>query len=178
MAARERSSAAQRRATNQIAIAQELAGRSTANKTKRWKGSIFHLSQGIAIRKAILMLLLAVVSKNTMAEWERIGNANDGNSTEYADPSTILRDGHLVRMWGLSDYKSAETVATYLFLSVRLQNEYDCNDRQIRPLSYSFHSGNMGKGVVVYAYSEPFDSIPISPDSLSETLWKIACGKR
>lgn len=162
----------------QIAIAQELAGKCRTNKIKRCQGAIFRLSQGIAMRKVILMLLLAVVSRSTVADWEKIGIVNNGSSTEYADPSTILRDGHKVKMWGLSDYRSAETAGTYLFLSVKLRNEYDCNEGQIRPLSYSFHSGNMAKGVVVYAYSEPFDSIPISPDSLSEALWKIACGKR
>jgi hypothetical protein len=48
------------------------------------------------MRKLILILLLAVLSSSAMAEWIKVG-AND-NSTIYADPATIRKEGNMVKM--------------------------------------------------------------------------------
>ena len=53
----------------------------------------------IAMPKAILMMLLAVVSSSASAGWVVVG-VHD-TSILYADPASIHRAGNRVKMWGL-----------------------------------------------------------------------------
>jgi hypothetical protein len=69
---------------------------------------------------------------------------------DYIDPDTILRKGDLVKMWELHDSKTTQTVAGNLFLSGKIQSEYDCAEERSRRLSITEFSGNMGSGEVVY----------------------------
>ncbi len=131
------------------------------------------------MRRAVLMILLAVVSSSAIAEWVAI--VSNETKTTYADPATIRRAGDRAKMWSLIDLKTAETAINGVmpFMSSRAQYEYDCKEEQSRILYLSFHSGNMSAGEIVYRSPDTRDkwsSIP--PDSVTETLWKIACGKR
>jgi hypothetical protein len=60
------------------------------------------------MRKALLILLLAVVSNSAVAEWVQVG----GNETAitYADPATIRKAGNVVTMWRLLDYTKARGI--------------------------------------------------------------------
>ena len=133
------------------------------------------------MRKAILMMLLAVVSNSAVAGWVVIG---DGESvTIYANPSTIRTGGNKVKMWYLSDYKIAKTTANKFgvyvaYMSDKSQAEFDCRGEQYRTLYFSFHSENMGGGNVVYSNDDPYKWMPIPPESLIESIWKFACKKR
>lgn len=59
------------------------------------------------MHKAILMILLAVVSSSAVAEWVQFG----GNETItiYVDPATIHKAGNMVKMWFLYDRRKADT---------------------------------------------------------------------
>jgi len=57
------------------------------------------------MRKAILAILLAVASSSAAAEWVEVDS--DETLTFYINPTTIRRDGNLVRMWELLEYKTA-----------------------------------------------------------------------
>jgi len=128
------------------------------------------------MHKAILMILLAVVSSSAIAEWIEIG-ATD-NSTLYFDSNTIRKSGNKVKMWSLSDFNSVEEVSGDKFLSEMHQDEYDCKEEQTRLLYLTWHSENMGGGNVVYVENEPDKNwSPIPPESANEILWKFACGK-
>ncbi len=129
------------------------------------------------MRKAILMMLLAVASSSAVAAWVKVG----GNDTAafFADPATIRRAGDTVKMWHLYDYKTVrapEGIKPYI--SIRVQSEFDCKGERARLLSGSFHSGNMAGGEIVYKGSDPGSWAPVPPHTTNETLWKFACGKR
>ena len=129
------------------------------------------------MRKYLLMLLLAAASSNAMAEWVRFGTVLDGNITYYADPTTISKDGEMAKMWVLQDYLTAQSNRHYL--SARSQSEYDCKNKNVRPISISFHSGNMGRGEVIDTVAARDDAwIPVPPDTMFDTLWKLACSKQ
>ena len=57
-------------------------------------------------------------------------------------------------MWQLYDYKTVQTVAGDSFLSMKRFNEYDCTEERTRTLGYTWFSGNMGNGNVVYSTTE------------------------
>jgi hypothetical protein len=112
-------------------------------------------------------------------EWVAVANTDDGVITVYANQSTIRKEGNIVNIWALDDFKKAEQLSSNKqLLSLKIQYEYDCKEEQMRRLYATMLSGNMGRGNVV-------DSSPIhegwqlvQPDSLNERLWKFACGKK
>ncbi len=90
------------------------------------------------MHKAILMILLAVVSSSAMAEWVKV--SEDKLVTAYADPTTIRKLGDKVKMWALWDYSTAQEDDSKPYMSVRIQNEYNCKeetDRQIYATTFS-----------------------------------------
>lgn len=111
-----------------------------------------------------------------MAEWVKVGE--NGNDTHYADPTSIIKSGNMVKMLILQDYKTAVKVAGTAFLSSEVQEEYNCGENQSRTLFFSFHSRNMGKGKRVYSDPEPHPWEPARLGSVREILWKFACRKK
>ncbi len=73
------------------------------------------------MRRAVLMILLAVVSSSAIAEWVAI--VSNETKTTYADPATIRRAGDRAKMWSLIDLKTAETAINGVmpFMSSRAQ---------------------------------------------------------
>jgi hypothetical protein len=131
----------------------------------------------LSMRRPILMILLILISSNAIAEWVKV-NANDEFST-YANRSTILKKGHVVKMMSMYDYKAVQTHITdsALYMSTQQQGEYDCKQKQSRMLAYSLYYKTMGKGKVTHYKSRPLEWIAVSPMGIDETLLAIACGK-
>jgi hypothetical protein len=128
------------------------------------------------MRKAILMMLLGLVSSSAAAEWVELGG--NETATTYADPATIRKAGNMVRMWHLLDYTKARGIEAHKpHLSVKMQNEYDCRQERSRTLAISLHSGNMGEGEILGTISAPGNWRPVPPDTLVETLREFACGR-
>jgi hypothetical protein len=129
------------------------------------------------MRKAFLILLLAVVSNSVVAEWVEVG----GNETAitHADPATIRKAGNMVTMWHLPDYAKARGIEGIKpYASAKAQDEYDCKQERTRTLSISLHSANMGEGEVLGTSTDPGNWRPVLPDSLVETLREFACGQQ
>lgn len=140
---------------------------------KRDTASIY----GGAMRKAVLAMMLAVVSSGATAAWLDVGDTEA--VTAYVDPATIRKAGNVVTMWDLLDYKKAQEIPSgKTFMSVRAQTEYSCKEKNSRPLTASAHSEKMARGGTVHAVNEPGSWRPVPPGTLDEALWKIACGKQ
>jgi hypothetical protein len=129
------------------------------------------------MRKAILMMLLAVVSSSAAAEWVAVGVTE--SSTVYADAATLAKAGDKVRMWHLVDFNSVQAKATgRRYISEKLQYEYDCKEERARLLSFLSHTGNMGGGAMVEGDWHPQKWEPVTQGSVIDYLRKFACGKR
>lgn len=128
------------------------------------------------MRKISLMLLLAAASNSAVAGWVKAGS--NGSDTLYADPITIIKTAHKVRMQALHDYTTALKTAGSTFQSTVVQEEYDCKEKQSRILSFSFHARNLGKGRIVYSDNDSHEWQPVRPGSAREVLWKFACKKQ
>jgi hypothetical protein len=129
------------------------------------------------MRKAILLMILAVVSSNAAADWVEVGG--NKNMISYVDPATIRKTGNKVKMWDLIDYYQAVIPAHGKpYMSAKRQGEYNCKEDQSRLLYFSFHSGKKGGGEMVLSVSDPSKWQPVPPESIDEALWKFACGKR
>jgi len=126
------------------------------------------------MHKAILIMLLAVVSSSAMAEWVKVDE--DKLVTAYADPTTIRKSGNKVKMWALWDYSTAQEGKSKPYMSVRIQNEYNCKEETSRQIYATTFSGNMAGGHTINRQGgRPW--LPVSQGNTTELLWKFACGK-
>ena len=125
----------------------------------------------------IALWLLATASGGASAAWSLLGTT-EGGADLYIDRATSSKSGHLVKVWVMEDYKGPRTFSGKTFQSAKLQHEYDCKDRQRRTVQSTLHSAQKGNGTVVHTGSTPTAWRPITPDTVAETMWKVACGKR
>jgi hypothetical protein len=135
------------------------------------------LCREIHMTRLLLIALLVLSSGPAYAEWVAIGSTDDG-MTAYADPDTIRRKEEMVKMWVLFDFTTSRSMASHLMLSIKGQEEYDCDGKRRRVLTFSEFSGNMGGGKEVNSTSGESTWVPVDPESVVQTLWTFACGKK
>lgn len=122
--------------------------------------------------------MLAVMSSSAMAEWVEFIEDDEETLTFYVDPTTILKNGNNVKMWGLIDYKKAQELPFLpLYMSIKNQYEFNCKEEQTKVLYKSYHAKNKGRGKVIYSNNNPENWSPVSPDSIEKILWKFVCEK-
>jgi len=128
------------------------------------------------MKQIIIMLLLSIMSSQTMAEWVRVEENED--MIAYVEPSTIRKNGDTVEMRTLFDYKTIQTVNGVSYLSLVGQDEFDCKHDQRRTSYFSMHIGNMGGGKIVSTKHPHPNWKPIRPHTFDEYFWIYVCGKK
>ncbi|MBI3806300.1 MAG: hypothetical protein HY281_02115 [Nitrospirae bacterium] len=136
------------------------------------------LSQACLLGFWFLITLLVLSSGPVSAGWVLTSGDDEAGLTVYVDPDSIRRKGNLVKMWQLYDYKTVQTVAGDSLLSIKRYNEFDCTDKRTRMLAYTWFSGNMASGKVVYSTPDEQQWEPVGPRTINHTLWKVACSKK
>jgi len=124
-----------------------------------------------------LITLLALSSSPAHAEWMSLGESESG-TTVHADPATMGRDGDLVKMEVLFDFKTIQTKAGVSYLSAKAYMDYDCTKQRFEGYAVMYFSDNMGRGTLLDRSSGKGKWLPVSPGSLDHALWKLACGKK
>lgn len=118
----------------------------------------------------------AARSSNAASGWITVSSTD--LATISVDPATIRKAGNMVKIWSLYDFKSIQSLANdKMYLSQKVQWEYDCKEERGRTLYFSWHTENMGQGQVLHTSTEPTKWIPVPPRSGIENMWKIACNK-
>ena len=129
------------------------------------------------MKRLMAGLMLLATAGAAMAEWTDVGESD--TYIQYVDRATIRRNGNLVKMWDLKDYKTVQTFSGHSFLSDKGQSEYDCKEEKMRGVAFTWFDGKMGSGKVVFNNGNVKDEwSPIAPGSIGELLWKIACRKK
>ena len=137
-------------------------------------------AQGLCISFSLSLLALLLVGR-AQAEWIDIGDkVQDGVTVYrvYIDPDNIHRNGDVVTLWALFDYKTIQSIVGGPWLSSKAQRQFDCSERRIRLLGYMTFTGNMGSGEPVFSNSDESKWEPITPDSIDRKLWEVACSKK
>ncbi|MBL8497531.1 hypothetical protein ABF87_11895 [Nitrosomonas sp. JL21] len=128
------------------------------------------------MKRLLLTLILSGLSTPALAEWTKVGESDSkGGFIAYADLATIRKAGDRAKMWALFDYKSVQRASGVEFLSEKIRREYDCKEKQMRKLAFSFFSWNMEGGELIRSYSQPQKWEAVPADSIDEAEWKIAC---
>ena len=120
-----------------------------------------------------LAIFLLLLSSPAWAGWKSVGE--DDTATSYVDPATIVRSGNTAKLSSLLDYKAFQRMVEVGYFSQKALVEYDCAERKARGLSVSLHAEHMGEGKVIYEDTSPHEWESVSPDTMTETLWKVAC---
>ena len=128
------------------------------------------------MNKLLLTLILSVVSGSAMADWSKVGE--DSDSTVYSDVSTLRKNGDLVKMWSLYDFKEAQKMAGKDYLSMEVKYEFDCAKEQSLKTYVIYYAGKMGSGEKGAFTYPPKQWQPVKGNSNKEMLWKVACGKQ
>ena len=125
----------------------------------------------------LLIALLMLNSGAAWAEWVLASGNDETGLLVYIDPDSIRRKGNMAKMWQLYDYRTVQTVAGDSLLSMKRFNEFDCVEERTRTLGYTWFSGNMGSGTVVFSTSEAQQWEPVGSRTINRTLWKAACDR-
>ena len=129
------------------------------------------------MKRLLMGTMLLATAGAASADWTVAGD-NDQFSL-YVDRATIRRNGNLVKMWDLVDFKTVQTgPGGESYLSSKTQEQYDCKEERSRQIAFTWFDGKMGSGKVVVSDSDPGKWKPIAPESVAAALWKIACGKK
>ena len=148
-------------------------------------GPFFKLPLAYLLGFWSLITLLFLNSVPAYAEWVAV-EETPGLRTVYVDPDTIRREGNLVTLWLLMDFKWMQGnvgmgrfgLDPSRFLSTKTQMQFDCAEKRLRLLAFTEFSRNMGTGIPADGYVDKGNWVRVEPDSISQALWEVACGKK
>ncbi len=130
----------------------------------------------IAHRCVVAGLLTLSCTNAVAGVWIEMSRHDD--YAAYADPSTIRRDGDLVKMWSMFDYKKPQSgPGGKPYLSIRRHFEYDCKQSSARALGASLHALKAGNGEALVVTEAKLGWSKVASDSAEDFLWKFACKK-
>jgi hypothetical protein len=128
-----------------------------------------------------LIILLFLSSAPAYAEWVAVEKdyLSSGLQTVYIDPDSIRREGNLVTIWQLSDFKwmQGNGRGAHRFFSTEAHKQFDCAEKRLRLLAFTEFSRRMGTGIPADGYVDTGIWVPVEPDSIDQALWEVACGK-
>ena len=123
-----------------------------------------------------LILLIALNTGPAYAEWVWIAKS-DGGYDVYADRSTIRRKGDLVRIRVLYDYKTIQLSSGFPYLSNQTELQSNCAAALQRRIEIIWFSDHMAEGNEVFTASVESKWSPVTPRSIGQSLFRIACRK-
>lgn len=129
-----------------------------------------------------LAALLFLNSVPASAEWVVVEKDYllPGLQTVYVDRDSIRREGDLVTMRQLIDFKwmQGSTRGPTRFMSTETHKQFDCVEQRVRLLTFTEFSGRMATGVPANGYIDKDNWIPVESESVNQALWEVACGKK
>ena len=128
-----------------------------------------------------LITFLFLSSIPAYAEWVAVEKDYllPGLQTVYVDLESIRREGNLVTIWQLIDFKWMQGSARgpTRFMSTKTHKQFDCADKRVRLLAFTEFSRGMGIGMPNDGHVDKDHWLPIEAESVSHALWEAACAK-
>jgi hypothetical protein len=128
-----------------------------------------------------LITLLVLSSAPAYAEWVKVDKDyfSPGLWTIYIDPDTIRREGNLVTVWQLVDFKAMQGGRSPTrFFSTKTHKQFDCAEKRFRLLAFTEFTDGMGTGEPTGGYVDKNTWLLVEPESVSQALWEMMCGKK
>jgi hypothetical protein len=128
-----------------------------------------------------LITLLVLSSALACAEWVAIEKDYllPGQQTVYIDPDTIRREGNLVTVWQLVDFKAMQGGRSPTrFFSTKTHKQFACAEKRFRLLAFTEFTDAMGTGISDNGHVDKDNWLPVEPESVSQALWEVVCGNK
>jgi hypothetical protein len=109
-----------------------------------------------------------------------------GKQTVCVDRDTIRREGNLVTLWQLIDFKWMQGnvgmgrlgFGPHRFFSTKTHKKFDCAEERLRVLAFTEFSRHMGTGRWNNGYVDQDNWLPVEPESVNHALWVVAYSKQ
>jgi surface-adhesin protein E len=128
-----------------------------------------------------LITLLFLSNASAYAEWVAVEKDYllPGLQTVYIDPDSIRREGNMVTMWQLIDFKwgQGNGRGAHRFSSTESHKQFDCAEKRIRFLAFTEFSHHMGTGITANGYVDTGNWLSVEPESINQALWEMVCGQ-
>ena len=135
----------------------------------------------LASQRTLTMLAIALLPvASAWADWTAIGEGGGPDPSEYiayVDFDTIIIEDKNGSIWTINDFKIPKSVSGKSISSTKTHIEYMCEQNKKRMLEFSWHSGSMGSGDVVFTKNEVDTWRDFTIDSIDDKRRNIACGK-
>lgn len=126
--------------------------------------------------RLLIALILVFFSSPLLAGWTEL--VADDIASEFVNYDSIEKDGGIVTMWNMSDFRHPQEVGNgRLFLSTKVKQAYDCQNAKKRIVSLIHYIKPMGVGEIAFLDNTLGDWRDIKTGSLSEVHLKAACKK-
>lgn len=130
------------------------------------------------MKKMLLGLLLTTLTLIAHADWSRVEHPSKEFAL-YLDRDTFVTPGpSSVKAWHLVDYMAAQELGGRAFLSIKAQDEYDCERGMRRDLMHLWHQANMADGTMLKAAYKPGMWTLPAAGSIEEVLMRQVCAKK
>ena len=127
------------------------------------------------MKQLFLILLLVLSSEQAYAELVAVAQSAN-NAMIYIDSETISRNGELVELWFIFDYKRRRRLDNDVYyLSMKRHYQYNCASKYSRLLATIFFLSNMGKGHVLDHFGKEDHGRSVPADGLGRTMMESAC---
>ncbi|HEX5645587.1 MAG TPA: surface-adhesin E family protein [Nitrospira sp.] len=130
-----------------------------------------------------ILLLTWLSGGSSAAEWVPIDGTyqSPGLRTVYIDSASVRREQSLVTLSVLIDWKWMQGGRSPTrFSSTMFTKQIDCSGKRVRSLAATDFYGPMGTGVATPGIGYTSESVwtEIEPDSLSQGVGEMVCGKQ
>lgn len=125
------------------------------------------------MKTILLMFLLACVSSGVLAEWKFLIATDQADW--YVNESLTRKRGMMAKVWTLQQYATSQPLYSGEYLSAKMQAEVRCYSRQWRVFYFSYYTGRMGSGKLVYTHETAGSWKSVTPDSFSDALFQVGC---
>jgi len=130
------------------------------------------------LSRRVVALLLALAGTDAAAEWTAVGQA-DEIFAAFADRASIRKNGDLVSMHGLYDFRRQDFTPEGLGLfSTVVLREYDCAGGRVRLLSAIDFSGHMAEGAAVSTASRTGRWETVVAGGIDDAFLQVACDRK
>jgi hypothetical protein len=144
-------------------------------------GSLLTLPLACVLSFWTLITLLVLSTVPAYAGWVVVEKDYllPGLQTVYVDPDTIRRDGNLVTMWQLIDFKwgQGNGRGAHRFLSTKTHKQFSCAEKRVRFLAFTEFSRRMGTGISADGYVDTGNWLAVEPESINQALLEMVCGQ-
>lgn len=130
----------------------------------------------------LMLMSLILLPVPVQAEWVAIADRYQSHPLQvaYVDPSSIHRNGNVVTLSAMIDWKEMQGGRTPTrFYSTTLSKQVDCAGKLVRTLASTDYYGHMGMAEVIGGgrHSSEDQWVAIEPGTINQGLWETACRK-